>query len=126
MLTRFNLGSIPSTAKSTLGLKIKMVRIHQFFFSILFFTFPRGRAKVVGVHYFLVICVTKLARLFLPRGALAFLGAYQGRAVVRGWTVTPPVKKLELTLCLGDKLHNIKGINNDVLLQVNRLLLHIL
>ena len=29
MLTRFNLGSIPSTAKSTLGLKIKVVRTHQ-------------------------------------------------------------------------------------------------
>jgi len=61
MLTRFNLGSIPSTAKSTLGLKIKMVRTHQICFGKL--------------------CVTNWLAYFCKRvsGPWYIFGAYLGQ-----------------------------------------------
>ena len=53
MLTRFNLGSIPSTASEYPGLKMKMVRSHHIdmiFFLLFFFSGDRGLlgAKIDG------------------------------------------------------------------------------
>ncbi len=96
MLTRFNLGSIPSTAKSTLGLKIKMVRTrqicHDSFFCI--FWIGGGRERVLGESiYFLVNCVSRNGSLISAKSEWAVLpwyvfDAYLGQWSLPGWTVT--------------------------------------
>ena len=90
-----------------------------------FFGILRGRARVVRVHYFLVICASRTGSVNFAKRGRGIFGCLPRSVVVPGWTVTSTVKKLELTLCCRDKLHIIKGINNNVLLQGNPLLLHI-
>jgi len=98
MLTRFNLGSIPSTAKSTLGLKIKMVRIHQICHDFLSrHSFRQGKSGFSPL-FFGNLC-HELARLFLRRRAVVFFGCL-------AWLDSNfDSQKAEVDSLLRDKLH---------------------
>jgi hypothetical protein len=82
MLTRFNLGSIPSTAKSTLGLKIKMVRPHQICHDSFFWHFWGAEQDIeecLESIIFLVICASQTGSLISAKeGQWCIFGAWKG------------------------------------------------
>jgi hypothetical protein len=79
MLTRFNLGSIPSTAKSILGLKIRWLNPIKFvmiFFP--FFWIGEGQEECLdGVPFFFgKLCVTNWLAYFLQKSEWAVRGMF--------------------------------------------------